>query len=350
MDEPKWILVLAFMFLSASLARAQNTLELTPTDTVKVANHKTSGILAPVKCDALSNIYARPFSGAGQPWDAPIVKISADGKTTDFPMPRREGKALEIMGFAPGVHEGVVMLTMDHGSPYRYYVETYNDQGEFDSRVTLPAEFHPLQIAAATDGRFLISGFYSDPHAQGVTPGRPGKPFAGIFGPDGRLERDVLLAEDGQATEGKESANASAAKQVHKRSPLVVTASSVDSSPDENFILSRTTDGGPIYVISAAGFVLESFDPPSIPGARLDSVNAVEGYLAAVYMRKKAGTTQNEVSDLFISLLNPQTGEEQLRYHGSPSQLGLSAACYDKGVFSFLTIGDDGALQIVKAK
>ena len=350
MDKSKLLLAFASLFLSASFAHAHNALELTPTDTIKVANHKTNGILEPVKCDSRSNIYAQLFSGAGQPLDAPIVKISSDGTPTDFPLPRREGKALEIRGFAPGVHEGVVMLTMEPDPPYPFYVESYSDHGELESRVTLPAEFHPMQIAAATGGRFLISGFYSDTRATGVTPGRPGKPFAGIFAPDGALGRDVLLAEDDQTTEEKESANAAGAKQAHKRAPLVVSSTTVESSPDGNFILSRIADGGPIYVISAACFALESFEPPTIPGTQLNTVKAAEGHLVALYIKKKAGSTQNEVSDVFISLLDPQTGDEQLRYHGSPLELGLSLACYDKGVFSFLSSGDDGGLQVVKAK
>jgi len=350
MHRPKLFLVFTPLLLGASLARAQNVLELKATDTLKVANHQTNGIPEPVKCDSHSNIYAQLLSGAGQAWDAPVVKISSDGKATDFPLPRRVGKALRIRAFAPSMHEGVVLLTMDHDPPYHSYVETYSDQSEFESRANLPAETHPQQIAAAADGRFLISGFYSDPRAQGVTPGRPGRPFAGIFGPNGTLERDVLLAEDDQTTKDNGSTSASGAKPAHKRTPLVVTSSTVESSSDGNFILSHITDGGPIYVISPAGFALESFDPPTIPGAQLFSVRPAEGYLVALYTKKKAATTQNEVSDVFISLLDPQTGEEQVRYHGSPLELGSSLACYDKGVFSFLTIGDDGGLQIVKAR
>lgn len=351
MIDRKLVLVFAPALFIAAFGRAQNTQELRLTETVSVANHKASGIPEPVKCDSHSNIYARLYSGSGLPWYAPIVKLSPDGKTTDFPLPRREGKTLEMMSFDPSVDGGVVMLTQDSDSPYYSYVEIYDDRGEFESRFTLPAELHPIQIGAAAGGKVLVCGFYSSPESQGVTPGTPGRPFAGVFGPTGALEREVLLTEDDEEGGGKKSATAdSSAKPGNKPASTSLSSSTVQSSADGSFILSRISAGGPIYVISPGGFALKSFDPPTVPGAELFSVRLAGNYLAALYTKKKAGSTQSEVSDIFISLLDSQTGEEQVRFHHSSWELGLSLACYDKGVFTFLTTGDDGELEIVRAK
>lgn len=346
MNGRKLVLVFAPALFIAAFGRAQNTLELKLTETVSVANHKADGILEPVKCDSHSNIYAQPFSGSGLPWHAPIVKLSPDGKATDFPLPRREGKTLEIMSFDPSVHGGVVMLTRD--SDIHYYVETYDDRGEFESRFTLPAELHPMQIAAADGGKALVCGFYSSPGSPEVTPGTPGRPFAGLFGPSGALEREVLLTEDEGEGGNKKSATTDAGAKPVKS--LSSSSSAIQSSADGNFVLSRISAGGPIYVVSPAGFALESFDPPTIPGAQLYSVRVAANYLAALYIKKKAGSTQNEITDIFISLLDSQTGEEQVRFHHSSWELGAGLACYDKGVFTFLTTGDDGDIEVVRAK
>lgn len=351
MNGRKLVLVFAPALFIAAFGRAQDTQELKLTETVSVVNHKAGGALEPVKCDSHSNIYAQLYSGSGLPWNSPIVKLSPDGKATDFPSPQREGKTLEVVGFDPTEHGGVVMLTRDSGSPYNSYVETYDDRGEFGSRFTLPAELHPMQIAAADGGKVLVSGFYASPGSPEVTPGTPGRPFAGLFGPSGALEREVLLTGDDEEGGDKKSATAdSGARPGAKPAPILLSGTTVQSSADGNFILSHISSGGPIYVVSPAGFALRSFDPPTIPGAQLSSVRVTANGLAALYIKKKAGSTQNEVSDVFISLLDSQSGEEQVRYHHSSCELGLSLACYDKDVFTFLTTGEDGGLEIVRAK
>jgi hypothetical protein len=274
------------------------------------------------------------------------MKVSSEGKVTVFPLPQLEGKALELLAFDPTAGGGVVMLTV--GSDGHHYIETYNDRAEFDSRFALPAELRPMQIAASSDGKVLVSGLYPIVGTEGEKTTRP---FAGIFGRSGRLEREIEMTDDPLRNEDGTLREKGLATTPHgKPDPNNLSATSVQSLPDGNFIFSRLSSGGPIYVVSPAGFVLNQFDPPAIPGARLSSVTAGEDALAALYIKMKVGGKAGEISDVYISLLNAQTGEERARFHHSSWELGSSLACYDKGVFTFLTTDDDGELELARAK
>jgi hypothetical protein len=346
MDAGKLVLVLVSHFLIVALGRAQTTAELKLAGTVRVADQKADGIMQPVKCDSHSNIYAQAGRASERFSRVPVMKVSPDGKATVFPLPQLEGKALELFAFDPTASGGVVMLTL--GSDGHYYVETYNDRAEFDSRFALPAELRPMQIAASVDGNVLVSGLYSNTGPEGEKASRP---FAGIFGRSGRLEREIETTEDPLKNEDGTLREKGLARTPHgKPDPNNLSATSVQSSPDGNFIFSRLNSDGPIYVVSPAGFVVNQFDPPSIPGAKLRSVTVTPSGLAALHTKEKAGGAQGEISDVYISLLNAQTGEEQARFHHSSWELGASLACYDKGVFTFLTTDEDGQLELARAK
>ena len=333
-------------FLIVAHCAAQDIVELKPAAIVKVAGQKADGIVEPVKCDSRSNIYAQASRESDAPGQTPVIKLSPEGKVTVFPRPRREGKALGILGFAPTVDEGVVMLTTDWED--HRYVETYDDRGEFKSRFSLPAEVDPAQIAAASDGKVLVSGSYSSPGPEGAG---VAKPFVGIFGSDGRLEREVDLTETPprRVRGGSSKLEPDASRDVREIRPSL-SSSTIQSSPDGNFIFSRISNGGPVYIVSPAGFELNKVDLPSLPDSQLLSVTVDANRVAALYAKKKAGTTQNEISDVFIPLLDSQTGEEMIRFHHSSPQLGAGLACYHEGVFSFLLTGQGDELEIVRAK
>jgi len=353
MGGRKWVLLVEAALITLPVCRAQDARELKRIDTTTVASYKTDGFLEPIKCDLQSNIYVRLSpSGSGHPWwYQPIVKLSPDGKAIAFPVPQREGKTLQLMSFDPTADGGVAMLTEDSTDPHRFYIETSDDRGKFESRFALPIDLRPMQIAATNEERVLVNGFYSSPVSPEAATGTPGRPFAGLFGPTGALEREIILTEDEEeGGNGAKGSTSMGAKPTKKPSSLNFSGSSIQSSPDGNFILSRISSGGPIFVISSAGFLLNTIDPPKISGAHLSSVRLAGGYLVPLYIQKKTGTTQNEVSDVFISLLDPQSGEERVRYHHSSWELGLSLACYDKGLFTFLTTGDNGELALTRAK
>jgi len=347
MDVRKLALVVASYVFVVALGRAQTTADLKLSETVRVADRKADSIVEPVKCDSHSNIYAQAGAGAERFSRVPVLKLSTEGKTTAFPQPQIEGKPLEVFGFDPTASGGVAMLTLD--SDGHYYVETYNDRAEFDSRFVLPAELRAMQIAASSDGKVLVSGLYSTAAGPGAE--KTVRPFAGIFGRSGRLEREIETTEDPLKNEDGTLREKGLAKTPHgKPDPNNLSATSVQSSPDGNFIFSRLSSGGPIYVVSPAGFVVNQFDPPSIPGAKLSSVTVGEDALAALYVKMKVGGRGGEISDVYIALLNAQTGEERARFHHSSWELGSSLACYDKGVFTFLTTNDDGELELARAK
>jgi hypothetical protein len=347
MDVRRLVLVFPCAILAAAWGGAQTAAELKLAGTVLVADRKADSITEPVKCDSQSNIYAQAGRGSERFSRVPIIKVSPDGEATVFPLPRLQGNTLDVLGFDPTAGSGVVMLTVD--SDGHHYIETYDDGAEFESRFALPPELYPMQIAASSDGKVLVSGLYSTAAGPGAE--KTARPFAGIFGRSGRLEREIEMAGDRLRNEDGTLREAGLGTGPNgKPDRYNLSGTSVQSSVDGNLIFSRLSSGGPIYVVSPAGFVLNQFDPPSIPGAKLRSVTVTPSGLAALYTEEKAGGAQGEISDVYISLLDAQSGEEQARFHHSSWELGASLACYGKGVFTFLTTDEDGRLELARAK
>jgi hypothetical protein len=125
--------------------------------------------------------------------------------------------------------------------------------------------------------------------------------------------------------------------------------SSVQFSSDGSFVLARLQALGPIYIISPDGFALKTIHPSVPSGSHLDSVVVNGSTIAAEFMRMKAASTQHDISDVFISLIDSQTGEEQALYHHASWKIGASFACYEKNTFWFLAGDENDRLQIVRA-
>jgi hypothetical protein len=347
MKAPQEVLLAFAVCLAAVPAACQTAIELKPSRTVRVPNHRADGIIEPIKCDSESNIYVQAVQGSDPPGQTPITRLTEEGEATLFPIPKREDQTLRIVDFAPTSGGGLELLTTDDKG--RSYIETYDDHAQFESRSPLPLELEAMQIAASPNGKILIAGSYSNP-SNAPEGEQARRPFVGIFNDKGRLEREVALAEDTQRDEGEGSVAEPAAPASKKDDEEALVFSSVQSSTSGNFVLARLRSGGPIYVVAPTGFPLNALRPTLPPGALMHSVKATADTIAVMYVKMKEGSTRHEISDVFISLLDPQTGEERARYHHSSWQLGASFACYSEGVFTFLSTADNGALEIVQAK
>jgi hypothetical protein len=341
---------LGSIFLMGVICSAQSDLELKPIDFVKIPNLPGNNFSLPIKCDAGSNIYVE----VGQPSDAggrtPVVRITPEGKATVFPLPTLEDKKPLILDFAPAADGGIALLTMDADRyEAHYYVETYREDGQKDWRFALPPNLDPMQIAVSPKGKILVCGLWST-GGPGPLDMQDNRPFAGVFDSSGRLEREATLTEDVQFSPKKSPAAGSGSAHVGYNPFEPFSFSSAQFSSNESFVLARLHSGGPIFTISPDGFAMNVIHPTVPPGAQLSSVIVRGNIIAAVFIKMKSDTTQDEISDTYISLLNSQTGEEQVRYHHSLWQLGAALACYDdKDVFSFLTWDQNDRLQIARA-
>ncbi|HET7100518.1 MAG TPA: hypothetical protein VFJ52_05155 [Terriglobia bacterium] len=321
--------------------------ELKPVKVVKVPNLSSNSITLPIKCDSDTNIYAQIDEPGDENGRTPVRKLSPDGKVTTFALPAIEGKKGQILSFSPTGDGGLGLLTVyGDQTGTRYYVEKYGKDGQFKSRFRLPDEFEPMRIALSPDRTALISGMRFGAPVEGEARARP---FLGLFDAAGELERDVTFGEDTAPADGGPSTANAAPGGVPAGTRKSLEFSSVQFSSDGSFVLARLQSLGPIYTISPDGFALKTIHPSVPSGSHLDSVVVNGSTIAAEFVRMKPGSAQNEISDVFISLINSQTGEQQALYHHSSWKIGPSFACYKDDTFTFLAADENGQLQIVRA-
>lgn len=329
----------------AVIGSAQSLLELKPVETVRVPNQTASGIFEPIKCDSNSNIYAQLLHESDPPGQTPVTKLSPDGKPSVFPLPRLDDKKLGILDFAPGGDGGVMLLTTDYDA--HYYVESYDEHGRFDSRFTLPDEVDPMQIAVSPRGKVLVCGLWLSAAPGGSE--KISRPYAAVFGSAGRLEREVVLTQETQVSESKATSAGPESGRAESDGRRTISFSSAQFSASEGFVLARLGSEGSIYTITPDGLETKRLHLSPPPESRLTNVKVDRNTIAALFVWKEEGSTQNEISDVFVSLIDSQTGDEQQRFHHSSWQLGAALACYKEGVFTFLRTGDNDELQIVRA-
>lgn len=341
------LILLCSTLLLGAICQAQTMFELKPVKVVKVPNLSSNSILLPIKCDSDANIYAQIDEPGDENGRTPVRKLSPDGTVTAFALPAIDDKKGQILDFSPSGDGGLGLLTIygDQNGTH-YYVEKYGKDGRFKSRFKLPDEFEPMRIALSPDRTALISGMRLGAPVEGEARARP---FLGLFDAAGELERDVTFGGDTEPA-GADRVTAQAVPggvAVGTRKSLEF--SSVQFSSDGSFVLARLQSLGPIYTISPDGFALKTIHPSVPSGSHLDSVVVNGSTIAAEFTRMKEGSAQHEISDVFISLINSQTGEQQSLYHHSSWKIGASFACFKNDTFTFLAMGENGQLQIVRA-
>lgn len=329
-------LAIAFAVVLAPPTPAQSPSELREAGAVTVANLTANTFMDPIKCDSHSNIYFQVSEGRGDFRNFPVMKIWPDGKSALFPAATPEKRKLGIIDFAP-TRDGVALLTTDDQG--NNYLDFLDAGGGLQLKARLPADLEPLQMAVSPSGKVLVSGFLSETGLGGT---RASRTFTGIFDRTGQLEQEVSLSDDVQPGE-----SGTPPDEVHFRQLLEM--SSAQASENGNFILARLAFGGPIHVISPDGIDLDSGFRPAIPnGAYLSSAQSDGNAIAAMSVKKKAGTTINEISDVFISLWDPQTRKKLEEVHHFSTVFGAAFACYKGGVFTFLGSGPNSQVRLVQ--
>jgi hypothetical protein len=335
--QPLFLIVILPVLL-APFSIGQTPNELKEVITVTVPNLTADAFMEPIKCDSTSNIYYQVLQDSENILNNPVVRITPEGKALFFPVPFMGNQKLGIVNFAPIAGGGVAMLTTDYAKDH--YLVIYDGYGELQSKSSLLANLDPMQIAVSPSGRVLLSGFKL---ASSSSQSEESKAFTGLFDSTGKLQQEVYTPNDilplalGKGHEDTEYWH-------------TISQSTAESSNNGNFILARLRSGGPIHVISPSGETLVNGFRPVMPdGTYLSSIKSDGNTLAFEFIKKKAGSDQNEISDVFFSLWDYQTGLNLGEYHHSSIHLGSAFACYKAGVFSFLSTGPQDEVQIVSA-
>ncbi len=340
MKGARHLLALAAISLLAAPTRGQIPQELHESSAVAVLPKQVVyAFPEPMKCISSGNIYYRVYKeGVDDIALFPVMRISPEGKSYVFPIPSPEGRQRGILDFAP-TGGGVALLTTDYGEGH--YLDFLSETGELTSESHLPREFEPMQMSVSdsTSREILISGLWSKNDA-GATQAAP---FVGIFDSKGALKREVSPPSD---IEPGSSATPSEKGEFLR----AVEGSIAQVSGDGNFVLARPTGEGQIFVISPGGQLLNEFRPSLPEGASPTTVTVDGNTVVIVSAKKISGSTQNQISDVFISLWDGETGKQLASYHHSSPRFGAGLACYQRGVFTFLSAAPDtGEFQLVRA-
>lgn len=332
--------VVLVSFSASLLAGGPKDLEIT--QTVPVTGMKATGVVQPIQCDAQSDVYAEVIQGMAPDSGTPILRISPDGGSRVFRAAPIAGQAAEIVSFSPEEDGGVALLaaTLDRT---KYQVQIIGATNTLESHWLLPAGIEPMQIAASPSGQLLIAGISE---AQG------GSAFTGIYDASGQLEREISLPNDISNLGVEDNlrpagvpAEATAAYKSYRHALELSSASTLNNGA---FMLTRITSGGPVYTLAQSATSPSGELQPNMPdGSALSSATQNENQIVLTSIKKKAGG--NEISDVYITVWDPATSDEIAEFHSSNPALGAALACYQRGVFTFLNMGADSQLEMVRA-
>ncbi len=335
------VILSSILLLTAAVAQGPG--ELSEIDRVTVIpKQRGEAILEPIKCDFNSNVYFQVSEQSQDNRLSPVIRVAGDGTGFVFPMPVLGTRQMGIIDFAPTKAGGLALLTVDIDTGKEFQIMIYDRKGNVLVSFPLPALIDPLQIAVSPSDKILITGLRSEPAIAGVDHEQT---FTGIFDATGRLEREISLQDDFEV--GGPQSRSNSAEFLHTISTSIALADS-----DGDFIIARLRSDGPIHIVTSAGVDRDNGFRPTVPqGAYLSSVRLDGTTLAALYVKKTPRNTQNEISDVYVSLWDIRTQKELGQYHHSNWRLGSAFACHKAGVFTFLTRSDDGSneLQLVRA-
>lgn len=167
-------------------------------ETVPVSAQRSGPVRVPVKCDAQGNVYIQGYRPLN-PRNAPIVKISSDGqRAAVFAIDAAPGfKRAHVNDFAVDLSGKLYMLTVK--STGELDIVAFDDQGKYDSTITVEQLFYPAQLAVFLSGDFLVSGMKLSEKDRAPT----GEAFTAIFDRAGRLVKELILPGDPEPGKAK---------------------------------------------------------------------------------------------------------------------------------------------------
>jgi hypothetical protein len=293
------------------------------------------------KCDADGNLYIRKYA-ADRPLLGPVVKIDADGKRTALfdPVTFSQLALDRADAFSPASDGGLYQIAQSGVVKPRIYVLHFSSDGSPSSPIRLEADFEVYSFAAFLNGNLLVSGFERDVK----NPKDAGRALTEVFSADGRLQAQLSFDKPPEPAKTAGKPAAKAAGETEKSAPTLDLADA-EVGVDGNLYAMRNSSPALIYVISPAGKVVRTLKVNApVPGALPGTFHVSKNQLAVSFGHPDGKTQLLVVADA-------QTGRKVATYF-DPVSLGSSFACYsaDDGVFTFLTLGEGNALEVIRAE
>jgi hypothetical protein len=293
------------------------------------------------KCDADGNLYIRKYA-ADRPLLGPVVKIDSDGKRTALfdPVAFPQLELDRADAFSPASDGGLYQIAQSGVVRPRIYVLHFSSDGSPSSPIRLEAAFEVYSFAAFLNGNLLVSGFERDV----TNPKDAGRAVTEVFSADGRVLAQLSFdpPPEPAKTAGKPAAKATG--KATKSAPTLDLADA-EVGVDGNLYAMRNSSPAMIYVISPAGKVVRTLKVSAPAAGALPATFHVSSNRLAVSFGNGDSKTQTLV------VADAQTGRRVANYF-DPGTLGTSFACYsaDDGVFTFLTLGEGNALEVIRAE
>ena len=291
------------------------------------------------KCDADGNLYIRKYA-ADRPLLGPVVKIDADGKRAALfdPVTFSQLELDRADAFSPASDGGLYQIAQHGVVKPHIYVLHFSSDGSPSSPIRLDADFEVYSFAAFLNGNLLVSGFERDVQ----NPKDAGRAVTEVFSADGRVLAQLSLDPPTESAKTAGKPGAKAVDGAGKSAPTLDLADA-EVGVDGNLYAMRNSSPALIYVISPAGKVVRTLKVNApVAGALPGTFHVSKNQLAVSF--------RNDRNQLLV-VADAQTGRRIATYV-DPGTLGTSFACYsaDDGVFTFLTLGEGNALEVVRAE
>lgn len=363
------------ILLTAQALPDQQPPQLSPRvrSTRPVPGQEAEGFLQPIKCDARGNIYVRL---GGSFMTTPVARIARDGSSVkrfslaDAP---RFDRHDTFSDFAVDLRGNVYLITTrlasregtrrDEAEQFEQVIVAFDSDGKYSSTVKLEALLKLEHLAVFPSGEFFVYGEKANMGEGHLVP--TGRPFTAIFDRQGRLIKELALADDiegesksamtdplqvppaeRQSLEsGGETRAGGKTKQKLSATDFGIALSLGKAVPAENgnIYLMRATRDPIFYAIAPNGSVVHQFVVAAPEGAtRPISFHIGGGRIVVMFM--ESGPRGSFKSHRFV-VANAETGEALYQFAG-PRELGGGFACYTPNGMVFL--GDDGHQLVLR--
>lgn len=200
-----WSRMLFVIFCISSLAgQSMNLVPLSLRSDPDSTTASFQGLFGPALCDASGSIYLRYVPKQGSALTGDVTKLTKSGQATEIPInaiPEIKGK-IYLLAFAVGQDGDISELLRAENpgtkeDPAQVYFARFDTDGQMKSRVPLEVNMIPNLLLPLPSGDFFTAGIES-PSADKA---KPRAAIAGIFGPDGKLKRQVTTTSNVKPSE-----------------------------------------------------------------------------------------------------------------------------------------------------
>lgn len=331
---------------TASVTKDSSRKSLVSIRTVTVPSVPAGMFAKPITCDLEGSIYLHndQYGVSG------LHKLSREGKPLALFLAKSEAdfKIAAALVFSVANDGSVYQLVFLRSGDIDRYILVYNPDASLRARIRLQLDFAwvPSTLAVFPSGDMLITG-----QAYDVGSHRSMRPFTAIFSPQGKLVREVQLADDEALRQMTDIGDARVTSPFDPRSSRAVGFSEMQMAKDGNIYLMRWTAPAILYAISPKGVVVRRFTvDPGNDDYRPQAMHIAGDRIALLFVQPQSREKVMKVLDL--------EGREIATY-GEPEkdgkasdELGSAFACYSEQPEQFIFLGADDSdrLQFVTAE